>query len=66
VVLLGGKHKPGRGIVMGEFKIKVETNRIEFKQELNDKLEREVVSFLNYPEGGTTIGFRHGKNSKEI
>ncbi len=35
-----------------EFKIKEETNRIEFKQELNDKLEREVVSFLNYHEGG--------------
>ena len=37
---------------MKDFKIK-ETNRIEYKQELNGKLEREVVSFLNYPEGGT-------------
>ena len=37
---------------MGEFKSKEESNRVEFKQELNDKLEREVVSFLNYPEGG--------------
>jgi len=30
----------------------VETNRIEFKRELNDKLEREVVAFLNNHEGG--------------
>lgn len=30
-----------------------ETNRIEFKRELNDKLEREIVGFLNYHEGGT-------------
>ena len=45
-------YKSGGEIVMGEFKIKEETNRVEFKQELNDKLEREVVSFLNYPEGG--------------
>ena len=29
-----------------------ETNRIEYKSELNDKLEREVVGFLNYHEGG--------------
>ena len=32
-----------------------ETNRIEFKSELDDdrdKLEREVVAFLNYPGGG--------------
>ncbi len=48
---------------MGEFKYKEETNRIEFKQELNDKLEKEVVSFLNYPEGGTIyIGIdNHGE-----
>ncbi len=40
-----------------------ETNRIEFKQELNDKLEKEVVSFLNYLEGGTIyIGIdNHGE-----
>ena len=30
-----------------------ETNRIEFKREINDKLEKEVVGFLNYREGGT-------------
>lgn len=30
-----------------------ESNRVEFKRELNDKLEREVVGFLNYKEGGT-------------
>ena len=29
-----------------------ESNRIEYKQELNDKLEKEVVAFLNYREGG--------------
>jgi predicted HTH transcriptional regulator len=29
-----------------------ETNRIEYKSELNDKFEREVVGFLNYHEGG--------------
>ena len=29
-----------------------ETNRIEFKRELSDNLEREVVAFLNYREGG--------------
>ncbi len=30
----------------------IETNRIEFKSELNDKLEKEVVGFLNNVEGG--------------
>ncbi len=31
-----------------------ETNRIEYKQELNAKLdiEKEVIAFLNYHEGG--------------
>ena len=29
-----------------------ETNRIEYKQELSDGLEKEVVAFLNYREGG--------------
>ncbi|MCF6296799.1 MAG: putative DNA binding domain-containing protein [Flavobacteriaceae bacterium] len=29
-----------------------ETNRIEYKRELNDKLEKEIVAFLNYREGG--------------
>ena len=29
-----------------------ESNRIEFKQELNDKLEKEIVAFLNNQEGG--------------
>jgi ATP-dependent DNA helicase RecG len=29
-----------------------ESNRIEYKRELNDKLEKEVVAFLNYREGG--------------
>lgn len=29
-----------------------ENNRVEFKRELNDSLEKEVVGFLNYAEGG--------------
>ncbi|MFV0346796.1 MAG: RNA-binding domain-containing protein [Bacteroidales bacterium] len=29
-----------------------ETNRIEFKRELTNRLENEVVAFLNYREGG--------------
>jgi predicted HTH transcriptional regulator len=29
-----------------------ETNRIEYKQELTEELEKEVVAFLNYKEGG--------------
>lgn len=29
-----------------------ESNRIEFKSELNDKLEKEIVAFLNNQEGG--------------
>ena len=33
-----------------------ETNRIEYKQELTDDLEKEAVAFLNYPEGGAGIG----------
>ena len=32
-----------------------ETNRIEYKRELNDRLERTVVSFLNYPGGGEVL-----------
>jgi ATP-dependent DNA helicase RecG len=30
----------------------IESNRVEFKKELNDSLEKEVVGFLNYHEGG--------------
>jgi len=29
-----------------------ETNRIEYKRELSDGLEKEVIGFLNYREGG--------------
>ncbi len=29
-----------------------ETNRIEYKQELTDDLEKEVIAFLNYQKGG--------------
>ena len=31
----------------------IENNRVEFKIKLNDKLEKEVVGFLNNAEGGT-------------
>ena len=30
----------------------IETNRIEYKQELTESLEKEVIAFLNYREGG--------------
>ncbi len=29
-----------------------ESNRIELKRKLTDSLEKEVVAFLNYREGG--------------
>lgn len=29
-----------------------ESNKTELKAELNDKLEKEIVAFLNYREGG--------------
>ena len=32
-----------------------ENNRIECKRELNDRFERAVVSFLNYPGGGEVL-----------
>jgi predicted HTH transcriptional regulator len=32
--------------------LNTESNRIEYKRELNDKLERSVVAFLNTPKGG--------------
>ena len=32
--------------------MKTESNRIEYKQELTDGLEKEVIAFLNYREGG--------------
>lgn len=30
----------------------METNSIEYKQDLTDDLEKEIVAFLNYGEGG--------------
>jgi len=33
----------------------MESNRIEYKRELNDRLERAVVSFLNYTGGGEIV-----------
>ncbi len=32
--------------------MQIENNRTEFKETLNDKLEKEIVGFLNYQEGG--------------
>ena len=29
-----------------------ESNRIEYKRQLTGSLEKEVVAFLNYPDGG--------------
>ena len=29
-----------------------ENNRIEYKGELNDDFEQEIIAFLNYKEGG--------------
>jgi len=29
-----------------------ESNRVEYKRELTDNLEKEVVAFLNYKDGG--------------
>ena len=31
---------------------KTETNRIEYKELLNEDFEQEVIAFLNYKEGG--------------
>ena len=42
-----------------------ESNRIEFKRELSDSLEKEVVAFLNYRDGGAIyIGI--DDNSKDV
>jgi ATP-dependent DNA helicase RecG len=38
--------------VMEKELFKSETNRIEFKQQLTDDIEKEVCAFLNYHEGG--------------
>ena len=32
-----------------------ESNRVEFKEILNDKLEKEICAFLNNKEGGIYI-----------
>lgn len=40
-----------------------ESNRIEYKQELTDSLEKGAIAFLNYHDGGVIyIGIdKHGK-----
>lgn len=44
-----------------------ETNRVEFKEKLTDTLEKEVVAFLNYKEGGVIyLGIDKDGNSKEL
>ena len=35
--------------------MKPESNRIEYKRHLNDKFERSVVAFPNYPGGGEIL-----------
>ena len=30
----------------------IETNRVEYKAKLTDGLEKEIVAFLNYKDGG--------------
>ncbi|MET4143070.1 RNA-binding domain-containing protein [Pedobacter sp. UYP1] len=43
----------------------IESNRIEYKQELTDSLEKEVTAFLNYKEGGVIyIGIN--KNGRTV
>lgn len=43
-----------------------ESNRIEYKRELTDGLEKEVIAFLNYKDGGVIYigidndGITHG------
>lgn len=44
-----------------------ESNRVEFKKELNDKLEKEIVAFLNNQEGGALyIGIDDNGHPVEI
>ena len=38
-----------------------ETSNVEFKRELNDKFEKEVVSFLNAKGGHIFIGINIAK-----
>lgn len=44
-----------------------ETSRIEYKRELNDEvdLEKEVIAFLNYKEGGS-IYFGIDKHDRTV
>jgi len=48
-----------------------ENNRIEYKRELTDSLEKEVVAFLNYHDGGAIYlgidknGHTHGVNNAD-
>lgn len=38
----------------------METNRIEYKQQLTHFIEKEVIAFLNYKEGGILyVGKQH-------
>ena len=44
-----------------------ENNRTEFKNKLNDRFERSVVSFLNYSGGGEIIiGVDNDGNAVDI
>jgi predicted HTH transcriptional regulator len=39
-------------LTINNYQLPTESNRIEYKQELTDDLEKEVVAFLNYRDGG--------------
>ena len=44
-----------------------ETNRIEYKQQLTNGLEKEVIAFLNYNEGGIIyVGIDNTGNVKGV
>ncbi len=38
--------------MINKIKMEPESNRTEFKRELTDSLEKEVVAFLNHRDGG--------------
>jgi len=44
-----------------------ETNRIEYKQQLTNELEKEAIAFLNYNEGGIIyVGIDNNGNVKGV
>lgn len=44
-----------------------ESNKVEYKEKLNENFEKEVVGFLNYKEGGTIfVGVDDNCNPKGV